>query len=125
MLKQILLIGFGGFVGSVARYYVSKLNLLVDLFSIPLGTLLVNVAGSFILGFLTGIAVKSPLLTVEWRLFLMVGVCGGFTTFSTFANENLAMLHNGEFFTILLYTSLSIILGFSAVFFGYILSNLL
>jgi fluoride exporter len=125
MLKQILLIGFGGFIGSVARYYVSKLNLLVDLFSIPLGTLLVNVAGSFILGFLTGIAVKSPLLTVEWRLFLMVGVCGGFTTFSTFANENLAMLHNGQFLAILIYTSLSIILGFSAVFFGYILSNLL
>jgi CrcB protein len=125
MFKQILLIGFGGFVGSVARYYVSKLNLSFDVLSIPLGTLLVNVTGSFILGFLTGVVVKSPILTVEWRQFLMVGVCGGFTTFSTFANENLSLLHSGQFFSIVLYTSLSIILGFSAVYLGYVISNLL
>jgi CrcB protein len=125
MLKQVLLIGFGGFVGSVARYYISRLNLTIDLWSIPLGTLVVNVVGSFILGFLTGIVVKSPILTVEWRLFLMVGMCGGFTTFSTFANENLTFLHNGQFLSIILYTSLSIILGFSAVFLCYVTSNLL
>jgi fluoride exporter len=125
MLKQILIIGMGGFIGSVARYYVSKINLLIDFFSIPMGTLLVNVSGSFVLGFLTGIAVKSPLLTLEWRLFLMVGICGGFTTFSTFTNENLALLHNGQFLTIFLYTGLSIVLGFLAVFLGYLTSNLL
>jgi fluoride exporter len=125
MLKQILLIGIGGFIGSVARFYVSKLNLLLDFFSIPLGTLLVNVSGSFIIGFLTGIAVKSPLLSLEWRLFLMVGLCGGFTTFSTFTNENLALLHNGQLVSIFLYTGLSLILGFLAVFLGYITSNLL
>jgi CrcB protein len=125
MLKQILLIGLGGFIGSVARFYVSKINLLVDLFSIPFGTLLVNVSGSFIIGLLTGIAVKSPLLTLEWRLFLMVGLCGGFTTFSTFTNENLALLHNGQLLSIFLYTGLSLIFGFLAVFLGYITSNLL
>jgi CrcB protein len=125
MLKQILLIGLGGFIGSVARFYVSKINLLVDLFSIPFGTLLVNVSGSFIIGLLTGIAVKSPLLPLEWRLFLMVGLCGGFTTFSTFTNENLALLHNGQLLSIFLYTGLSLIFGFLAVFLGYITSNLL
>jgi fluoride exporter len=125
MLKTILIVGSGGFIGSVARYYVSKLNLHVDFFSIPVGTLLVNVLGCFIIGMLTGIADKSALLTVEWRMFLMVGICGGFTTFSSFANENLMLLHNGLILSILLYTGLSIFLGFTAVYLGYVTSNLL
>jgi CrcB protein len=125
MLKTILIVGSGGFIGSVARYYVSKLNLHVDFFSIPVGTLLVNVLGCFIIGFLTGIADKSAILTVEWRMFLMVGICGGFTTFSSFANENLMLLHNGLMLSILLYTGLSILLGFTAVYLGYVTSNLL
>jgi CrcB protein len=125
MLKTILIVGSGGFIGSVARYYVSKLNLHIDFFSIPVGTLLVNVLGCFVIGFLTGIADKSAILTVEWRMFLMVGICGGFTTFSSFANENLMLLHNGLMLSILLYTGLSILLGFTAVYLGYVTSNLL
>ena len=125
MLKHILLIGTGGFIGSVARYYVSKLNLLWDFLSIPIGTLLVNIAGCFIIGFLTGISDKSNLLSTDMRLFLMVGFCGGFTTFSSFANENLMLLHTGEILSIILYTSLSVILGFLAVYLGYVLSNIL
>lgn len=125
MLKNILIIGTGGFVGSVARYLVSQLNLTVSFHSIPVGTLLVNIMGSFAIGFLTGIAEKSMILTPAWRLFLMVGLCGGFTTFSAFANENLMLMHNGQFLSVLLYTGLSIFLGFIAVYLGYILTNLL
>jgi CrcB protein len=125
MLKHILLIGTGGFIGSVARYYVSKLNLLWFFLSVPIGTLLVNIAGCFIIGFLTGISDKSNLLSTDMRLFLMVGFCGGFTTFSSFANENLMLLHTGEILSIILYTSLSVILGFLAVYLGYVLSNIL
>ncbi|MBN1638681.1 MAG: fluoride efflux transporter CrcB [Ignavibacteriales bacterium] len=125
MIKNILLIGLGGFIGSIARYFVSRLNLYIDFFSIPIGTLLVNVSGSFVIGFLTGIATKSAVLSVEWRMFLMVGLCGGFTTFSTFTSENLMLLHNGQFFPIFLYTVISIILGFVAVYLGYVTSNLL
>jgi CrcB protein len=125
MIKNILIIGTGGFIGSVARYFVSMLNLNINFFSIPVGTLIVNITGSFIIGLLTGISEKSDLLSLEWRLFLMVGLCGGFTTFSSFTNENLMLLHNGLFLSILLYTGLSIFLGFIAVFFGYALTNLL
>lgn len=125
MIRNLLLIGLGGFLGSIARYLVSQLNVYFDFFSIPLGTLLVNVLGSFLIGFLTGIADKSALLTVQWRMFLMVGLCGGFTTFSTFSNENLTLLHNGQYFSVLLYTGLSIFLGFSAVFLGFATSNIL
>ncbi len=125
MVKNIFLIGLGGFIGSVMRYFVSLLNLSLHFFSIPVGTFIVNVAGCFIIGALTGIAEKSTMLSAEWRLFLMVGLCGGFTTFSTFANENLTMLHNGQFFSLILYTGLSIFIGFLAVWLGYALTNLL
>lgn len=124
-MKNFLLVGLGGFIGSIARFYVSKLNLQYDLFSIPVGTLSVNVLGSFIIGILTGISAKSELLSAEWRLFLMVGLCGGFTTFSSFTNENLMLMHNGQYLTVLIYTSLSIFLGFIAVYLGYTITNLL
>ena len=124
-MRNLLLIGLGGFLGSIARYLVSRLNIYIDFFSIPFGTLLVNILGSFLIGFLTGIADKSVLLTVQWRMFLMVGLCGGFTTFSTFSGENLMLLHNGQYFSIILYTALSIFLGFTAVFLGFASSNLL
>jgi len=125
MLKNLLIIGSGGFIGSIARYLVSQLNLSVNFHSIPVGTLLVNIIGCFIIGFLTGVADKSMILTTEWRLFLMVGICGGFTTFSAFANENLMLMHNGQVAAVLLYTALSIFLGFLAVYLGYVITNLL
>ncbi len=125
MLKQILLIGLGGFVGSVARFFVSKLNTRVEWLSIPMGTLAVNVVGSLLIGFLIGISEKSPILTVELRMFLMVGLCGGFTTFSSFTGENLMLMRNGQFLPLFLYTGLSILLGFTAVYLGYISTKLM
>lgn len=124
-MKSVMLVGLGGFIGSVARYFVSKLNLQYDILSIPIGTLSVNILGSLIIGFLAGIAEKSELISAEWRLFLMVGICGGFTTFSSFTNENMMLMHNGQFFSAFLYTGLSILLGFAAVYLGYITTNLL
>ena len=125
MLKQLLLIGAGGFIGSVARFLVSRLNTRIDWLSIPIGTLAVNVSGSLLIGFLIGISDRSPVLTVEWRMFLMVGLCGGFTTFSSFTGENLVLLRNGQILPLLLYTGLSIFLGFTAVYLGYISSKLI
>ena len=124
-MKQLLLVGLGGFIGSVARYMVSKLNLYWNVFSIPIGTLTVNVLGSLIIGFLVGVSAKSDIISPGFRLFLMVGVCGGFTTFSSFTLENLTLMQNGQFVSVLLYTGLSIFLGFLAVYIGYITSNLL
>jgi CrcB protein len=125
MLKQLLLVGTGGFIGSVARYLVSRLGARIDWFSIPFGTLVVNIVGSLLIGFLIGISEKSPILTVEWRMFLMVGLCGGFTTFSSFTGENLMLLKNGQVLPLLLYTAMSILLGFTAVYIGYISTKLM
>ena len=124
-MKHLLLVGLGGFIGSAARFLVSKVNLSWHFFSIPMGTLTVNVLGSFIIGILVGISAKSDLISTDLRVFLMVGFCGGFTTFSSFSSENLMLMQNGQVFTVLIYTSLSILLGFLAVYLGYIFTNLL
>lgn len=110
VFKHMILVGTGGFIGSIARYLVSRLTARVEWFSIPLGTLTVNVAGSFLIGLLIGMAEKGPVLSVEWRMFLMVGLCGGFTTFSTFTGENLMLMRNGQFASLLLYMGLSVLL---------------
>ena len=124
-MKQLLLVGFGGFIGSILRYLLSKLNLYWHFLSLPLGTLSVNVLGSFIIGLLVGVSSKSEFISPDIRLFLMVGFCGGFTTFSSFTNENLMLIQNGQIFSALLYTGLSLFLGFVAVYMGYFFSNIL
>jgi fluoride exporter len=124
-LKTILLIGAGGFIGSIARYYVSRLNNVFDFFSVPAGTLIVNVSGCLIIGLLTGLAEKSSIMTSPLKMFLIVGVCGGFTTFSTFAGESLVLMQGGQFLSVLLYAFLSLFLGFAAVSGGYYLTNIL
>jgi len=123
MLKTILLVGSGGFIGSVTRYYMSKFIQNSTFTSFPTGTLFVNILGSLILGFLVGLAIKHPSFSLEWRLALMVGFCGGFTTFSTFTSENLKLIQDGQFLYVLTYTGLSIFLGFTAVYLGYLISK--
>ncbi len=122
-MKEILLVGFGGFIGSIARYLVSKLNVSWQVLAIPMGTLTVNILGSLLIGIIVGLSAKSNLISNELRLLLMVGFCGGFTTFSSFTNENLLLMQNGQFLTVFLYTTLSITLGFLAVYIGYILGS--
>jgi len=124
-MKQLLLVGLGGCIGSIGRYLIAGLNLSWHFLSIPMGTLTVNVVGSFIIGFLVGISAKTDLISGDLRLFLMVGFCGGFTTFSSFTSENLMLIQNGQLLTVLLYTGASIFLGFMAVYLGYVMTNLL
>ncbi|HOF99221.1 MAG TPA: fluoride efflux transporter CrcB [Paludibacteraceae bacterium] len=124
-MKQLLIVGLGGFFGTMARYLVYRINLLENFLSLPLGTLTVNVSGSFLIGILTGLASKSELLSADMRLFLMAGFCGGFTTFSSFTNENLQLIQNGQFLSAAVYTVISLLLGFLAVFLGYAVTNFL
>jgi len=121
MLKHILLIGLGGFIGSVLRYFVSKLNNYWEVLSIPIGTLAVNVIGSFLIGLVSAYALKTGNLSEEMKLFIITGLMGGFTTFSAFSNENVLMMQNGQFAAVALYIGLSVLLGFAAAFLGYVL----
>ncbi len=124
MFRTLLLIGTGGFIGTIARYFVSKLNLTISFFSIPAGTFLVNVLGSLLIGFLMGLSERSVIISTDIRLFLMVGICGGFTTFSSFTMESLTLMHNGQVLQVLVYSAGSVLFGFLAVYAGYVISNL-
>lgn len=122
MIKQILLVFLGGGVGSVLRFLISKnLN---QVSSIPLGTLLVNISGSLIIGFILGMGLKQEILSPNATLLLATGFCGGFTTFSAFSFENQALLKAGEFINFGIYSAGSIFLGIAAILIGLWLSKM-
>jgi CrcB protein len=125
MIKLILLVGTGGFLGTTARFLTSRYFAAFFPSSFPYGTFTVNILGSLLIGIIYGIAEKGDFITTEWRLFLTVGFCGGFTTFSAFAAENIALLRDAEYFNFFLYTGSSVIIGLLATFLGIMLIKIL
>ncbi|WAC21443.1 fluoride efflux transporter CrcB [Luteolibacter sp. SL250] len=119
-MKQALIVGLGGAIGSIARWALGGaiLHRLPNL-KFPLGTFAVNITGCLIIGIIAGLAERRGMLSPDARLFLMTGLCGGFTTFSAFANENVFLLRRGETVTALLYIGGSIIVGLLAVWAGF------
>lgn len=118
MYKVLFIIGSGSFFGGVSRYLLARFVQNNYLSSFPYGTFWVNILGCFLIGLFYGISEKSQFLTSEWRMFLTVGFCGGFTTFSTFAHENLSLLKDGNFLHLALYASFSVFLGITATYLG-------
>ena len=121
-MKSALLVFIGGGLGSLARYAVSllfkhQLNAKLDLF----GTLTVNILGSLLIGLLMGWMLKSETTHQNLHLLLVVGFCGGFTTFSSFSADNLNLLKNNLYTEFLLYSIGSLILGLLAVFIGFLM----
>lgn len=125
MIKSILLIGLGGGIGSIARYFCQKWFADNIQHGFPWGTFVVNILGCFLIGVFYALSEKSTLLSPQTRLFLITGLCGGFTTFSTFAFENTNLLRSGDMVYTLLYVGASVILGIGAVFAGIGLIKLL
>lgn len=121
MFRSILIVGLGGFIGSVGRFlgqlFVEKLFHT----TFPLGTFIVNILGSLIIGIVYAMAEKGNLLNAEWRMFLAVGFCGGFTTFSSFAYNNLTLIKEQSTGLFLVNVFGSLLLGILAVYAGIIL----
>lgn len=122
-MKIPLIIFFGGGLGSVCRYLVNRWVVDIAITRFPYGTFLVNVVGCFLIGFLIFATEKATLPSVEWRLFLVTGFCGGFTTFSSFSYENVQLLTTHQSLNFLLYTFGSIVLGFLATYLGILLAR--
>ena len=120
MLKNFLLVGLGGCLGSMLRYaawhFIKSENF-------PAATLLVNILGSFIIGIIIGLSMKDAGFSQSWKVFLTTGICGGFTTFSAFSIENMLMLQNGKYLLSLAYISGSILFGIAAAGAGFKLVN--
>lgn len=124
MVKSILIVGFGGFIGTVARFLISR-YFQVNITSVfPWGTIIVNIAGCFLIGLIYGISEKGDFLSPEIRLFLTVGICGGFTTFSTLSNDAFLLLRQEEWIRFAFYTSISFFLGLLAVYTGRLILKL-
>lgn len=124
-LPQLLWVGVGGFLGSVARFVVAGFfNRLSPILAFPVGTLAVNILGCFLIGLLYGLAESRDILGTDIRIFLFIGVLGGFTTYSTFGFESLALLQDGEFFKTSANILLHVIVGLAAVWIGDTLGRL-
>lgn len=124
MLKLFLLVGTGGFLGSILRYSAGLYAAKIFKLNFPYGTFVVNIIGCLLIGLILGFSEKENWVNDNWRLFLAIGFCGGFTTFSSFAYENLSMLQNHNYTGFFLYTAGSLILGLIAVWGGLILSKI-
>jgi len=123
---DVLWVGLGGFVGSSLRFVVSGwVHRLSGTSTFPHGTLAVNVIGCFLLGLLGGWAEHRQVLSPAARLFLMIGVLGGFTTFSTFAYETLSLAHGSETARAFANIALQVVLGLAAAWLGYASSRVL
>jgi len=116
MIRNILLVGLGGGIGSMLRYAAW---LLLSSRSFPYATLAVNIAGSFLIGLLLALGIRSSTITDDWKLFLATGICGSFTTFSAFSAENMVMLQSGKYSQAFLYIGLSLVAGIGAAWLGF------
>jgi fluoride exporter len=123
---KILMVGMGGFAGSICRYLTSELsNKLFSEQFIPYGTLLVNITGCFFIGFLGGLSETKQIFTPEIRAMVLVGFLGGFTTFSTFGYEIFTIAKDGQITAAITHLMLHLILGIGAVWLGFTMYKLL
>ena len=109
-MRTILLVGLGGFIGSIFRYIVSRF-------------IVAHSSGCFLIGLLCGFAGRFEWFSTELRMLLIVGVCGGFTTFSTFSSESLILLRSGNSILFLLYILGSVMIGLLCTYVGLVLTS--
>ena len=125
IISKFLWVAAGSCLGGVCRYAISRLFQEHSSSIFPWGTFIVNVVGCLIIGLIYGLLNRGFSMSAGMKLFLTVGFCGGFTTFSTFMHENYLLLNPGGFFWIATYAVLSLVAGLVMIYLGYMLARLL
>lgn len=115
-MKQFWIVGLGGMIGSMLRYLSSMAFTAQNQ---HWATMCINISGSLLIGIIFGMTKNQTLISDEWKIFLATGICGGFTTFSTFSHDNLVLLENGRLLPFIIYTLATVIFGITAVWVGY------
>src|SRR5690606_37710555 len=123
MWKTLMLIGIGGGLGSILRYLSGLYAYKYLPGSFPWGTMMVNVSGCFLIGLLLGCFGRYPGLDPDWKLLLVVGFCGGFTTFSAFSMESLSLFQSHQVSVAFLYLVASVVGGLAATMLGFFLTK--
>jgi fluoride exporter len=118
MIKNILLVGLGGGAGSIARYLIQRWVTMQYPHSFPWGTFGVNIMGCFLIGIFWALSFKSFENNEQWKLLLMTGLCGGFTTFSAFTLEGIGLLREQKIGLFFSYICASVVLGLLATYAG-------
>ena len=118
MFKAMIVAGLGGFIGTCLRYLVGKFCHFYLASPFPWGTFAVNIIGSFVIGIFFGLAERAHVISPSMNVFLITGFCGGFTTFSSFAEDMFLLIQNKHWLYFGLYMGLSIILGIILVWLG-------
>lgn len=125
-MLPILLVGVGGFLGSIFRYVLSGwVHRILDNPWFPYGTLAVNVTGSLVIGFLAGLVDSRSLFSSEARLFVFIGLLGGFTTFSSLTIETFSLARSAQLLAAAMNVTLQLFLGLVAVWLGNLLARLM
>lgn len=123
-MKQIILVGLGGGVGSILRYITSVITLKYYSSTFPLATFIVNIVGCLIIGVLVGLFDKN-ILSDDLKLLLITGFCGGYTTFSAFSLENILLLQSGHYLILITYIVASVLVSLFAIWIGLCLGRLI
>lgn len=125
MWKTIIYVAVGSAIGGVGRFLLQQFVQRRVASTFPYGTLVVNILGCFVIGIVYGLSIKGNLLSAQTRILLATGLCGGFTTFSSFISENHSMLQDGELVNTMVYISVSVGVGLIAMAFGALIIKLL
>lgn len=125
MIKTLLFVGLGSFLGGISRFGLTRWVQSHGTGDFPYGTLVVNLLGCLFIGVFYGWFDRARIFDPDLRLLLTVGFCGGFTTFSTFANEGLSLFQSGNFFAAIAYAVVSLVAGLVMVYLGHLLVRIL
>ncbi len=124
MIKHLIFVGLGGALGSISRYLITLYTVKHYAGTFPVATFFINITGCILIGLFMGLAERFHFISTDMKLFLVTGLCGGYTTFSAFSYENMQLFQGGSQSVMWSYIFFSIFLGIAGVWLGSLLARI-